>query len=93
MWLWGCDCRKQVSLTCLRNVKATETLPGKRAVLMGCCFFAVFLCVHLFTNCIHPLQYTCHSLSHSFTSLQFYKAFLKDDNPAQRLASTLLSML
>ena len=27
-------------------------------------------------TCIHPLQYTFHSLSHSFTSLEFYKAFL-----------------
>ena len=27
-------------------------------------------------TCVHPLQYTFHSLSRSFTSLQFYEAFL-----------------
>ena len=27
-------------------------------------------------TCIHPVQYPFHSLSRSFTSLQFYKAFL-----------------
>ena len=40
---------------------------------------AHFLAKHIFMGhlfrIIHPLQYTFHSLSHSFTSVQFYKAF------------------
>ena len=35
-----------------------------------------FFARHLFGTCIHPLQYTCHSLLRSVSSQQFYKAFL-----------------